>query len=128
MFSIFGSGIMGKYQELLSTWEETYKKGQLTLWIFLSLRDGEKHVTEIREFIKVYSQGTIICDEQSLYRALRKFYEVVIVDFSLVKGNRGPDKKYYFLTPLGEKLLKEFLERNIRLFFNEKLVELINKK
>jgi len=23
--------------ELLSAWEETYKKGQLTLWIFLSL-------------------------------------------------------------------------------------------
>lgn len=119
---------MGNYQALLTTWEETYKKGQLTLWIFLSLRDGEKHVTEIRAFIKEFSQGTIICDEQSLYRALRKFYELAIVDFSSVKGNKGPDKKSYFLTPLGEKLLKEFLERNIRLFFNEKLIELINKK
>lgn len=119
---------MGKYQELLVTWEETYKKGQLTLWIFLSLREGQKHVNEMREFIKELSQGTIVCDEQSLYRALRKFYDVSLVDFSFVKGNRGPDKKYYFLTDLGKRLLAEFIERNILLFFNERLIKLINIK
>tara|TARA_B100000780_G_scaffold277316_1_gene247728 strand:- start:491 stop:604 length:114 start_codon:yes stop_codon:yes gene_type:complete len=27
--------------DLLSSWEETYKKGQLTLWIFLALKDGQ---------------------------------------------------------------------------------------
>lgn len=26
------------FDDLLSAWEETYKKGQLTLWIFLSLK------------------------------------------------------------------------------------------
>ncbi|NLT50195.1 MAG: PadR family transcriptional regulator, partial [Ignavibacteria bacterium] len=30
--------------ELLSAWEETYKKGQLTLWVFLALKDGKKYV------------------------------------------------------------------------------------
>lgn len=37
--------------DLLYTWEETYKKGQLTLWIFLALKDGEKYVNEIRKQI-----------------------------------------------------------------------------
>jgi phospholipid N-methyltransferase len=35
---------------LLSSWEETYKKGQLTLWIFLAFKDGQKYVDEIKEF------------------------------------------------------------------------------
>ena len=32
--------------ELLSAWEETYKKGQLTLWIFLALKEDKKYVDE----------------------------------------------------------------------------------
>ena len=59
--------------ELLTTWEDTYKKGQLTLWIFLALKDGPKYVNDIRDFILEFSEGTISCEEQSLYRALRKF-------------------------------------------------------
>ena len=34
-------------EELLNSWEETYKKGQLTLWIFLSLKDSSKYVDEM---------------------------------------------------------------------------------
>ena len=37
--------------ELLETWEETYKKGQLTFWIFLSLKESKKYVDEIKRFI-----------------------------------------------------------------------------
>ena len=28
--------------ELLNAWEETYKKGQLTFWIFLALKESNK--------------------------------------------------------------------------------------
>jgi len=42
--------------ELLATWEETYKKGQLTLWIFLSLKDGRKYVDEIKSFVEEQSE------------------------------------------------------------------------
>ena len=79
--------------ELLTTWEDTYKKGQLTLWIFLALKDGPKYVNEIRDFILEYSEGTISCEEQSLYRALRKFNHLKIVGFSSGKGHKGPDRK-----------------------------------
>ena len=41
--------------DLLSSWEQTYKKGQLTLWIFLALKDGQKYVDEIKEFIEIKS-------------------------------------------------------------------------
>jgi len=112
-------------KELLGAWEETYKKGQLTLWIFLSLKEGPKYVSGLQESIERFSKGTIRAEEQSLYRTLRKFYHLKMVDFSSGKGHKGPDRKYYHLTPLGESLLQSFVERNILLFFEEPLKELL---
>jgi DNA-binding PadR family transcriptional regulator len=114
--------------ELLSTWEETYKKGQLTLWIFLSLKDGKKYVDEIKIFVEEESNLTMTCESQSLYRNLRKFQHLGVVDYETGVGNKGPERKYYFLTELGEKLLKNFIERNINLFFNKRIKNLINKE
>lgn len=123
--------MMGKenqLSELLSAWEETYKKGQLTLWIFLALKDGKKYVDEIKAFVEDQSMNTMTCESQSLYRNLRKFQHVGVVDFESGVGNKGPERKYYFLTELGQKLLDNFIERNISLFFNNRIKNLINKE
>ena len=116
------------HQELLNAWEETYKKGQLTLWIFLSLKEGPKYVSELQESIQQFSKGTIHAEEQSLYRTLRKFYHLKMVDYSSGKGHKGPDRKYYLLTALGHSLLQSFVERNIKLFFEQPLKELLLNK
>ena len=112
-------------EELLNAWEETHKKGQLTLWIFLSLKEGPKYVTQLQDSIETFSKGTIRAEEQSLYRTLRKFYHLKMVDFSSGKGHKGPDRKYYHLTPLGLSLLHDFVERNVLLFFEEPLKGLL---
>jgi DNA-binding PadR family transcriptional regulator len=113
------------HEELLNAWEETYKKGQLTLWIFLALKEGPKYVNELQETIEQFTKGTIRAEEQSLYRTLRKFYHLKMVDFSSGKGHKGPDRKYYHLTPMGQSLLESFIERNILLFFDVSLKELL---
>ncbi len=112
--------------DLLSAWEETYKKGQLTLWIFLALKEDRKYVDEIKEFVEVQSNRTMSCEEQSLYRTLRKFQHLGVVDFENGKGNKGPERKYYFLTSMGLELLNQFINRNINLFFNTKIKNLLN--
>ncbi len=114
--------------ELLNTWEETYKKGQLTLWIFLSLKDGDKYMSEIKSFIEEFSENSISCEDQSLYRALRKFDHLKMVEASPGKGNKGPDRKYYRMTDLGRQIFDEFTSRNIKLFYNKKLMDLMNIK
>lgn len=111
--------------ELLSAWEETYKKGQLTLWIFLALKDGKKYVDEIKLFIEIESKHTMQCEEQSLYRNLRKLYHIGAVDFESGKGHKGPERKYYYLTALGKDLLTKFVERNIQLFFSPNIAKLL---
>ncbi len=110
---------------LLSAWEETYKKGQLTLWIFLALRDGNKYVDEIKEFIENKSNHTISSEAQSLYRNLRKYEHIKIVSYEMKKGNKGPDRKYYFLSQLGNELLQQFIDRNIKLFYSQEINNLL---
>ncbi len=114
--------------QLLNAWEETHKKGQLTLWIFLALRDGPKCVGEIKDFIEINTDKTITCEEQSLYRALRKFQQVEMTGFNPGKGDGGPDRKYYYITPMGEDILDEFIDRNIRLFFRPEIETLMTRK
>ena len=112
--------------ELLETWEETYKKGQLTLWIFLSLKESKKYVDEIKSFVEEKSENTMTCEEQSIYRNLRKYLHLGIVNYEMGKGNKGPERKYYFLTDLGNNLLQQFINRNIGLFFRKDIRNLIN--
>lgn len=114
-----------KLNELLSSWENTYKKGQLTLWIFLSLQENEKYVDEIKDFVEKKSNGTITCEEQSLYRALRKYEHIDVLKHELRKGNKGPERKYYYLTDLGNELFNQFVNRNIHLFYSEEIKKLL---
>ncbi|MEI7631959.1 MAG: PadR family transcriptional regulator [bacterium] len=100
-------------QKLLEGWEDVYKKAQLTLWILLALKNSPKHMVRIKNFITKSTNGTIIADDKSMYRALRRFNDADIVNFKLMPNASGPDKKVYFLTPVGIKLLQAFLERNV---------------
>ncbi|HHT21782.1 MAG TPA: PadR family transcriptional regulator [Bacteroidales bacterium] len=115
-----------KLQELLSSWEETYKKGQLTLWTFLALQEDRMCVDEIRDFVIRKSNGTISWEEQSLYRALRKYEQINVLSYEMRKGNKGPYRKYYFLTDLGQELYLKFIKRNIKLFYSEEIKKLLN--
>ena len=114
--------------ELLETWENTYKKGQLTFWLLLALRDESRYVSDIQAFIDTRTEGTITCEDQSVYRALRKFYDLEIVDYELRDGNKGPERKYYSLTPIGRDLLGKFIERNVKILYNRSLVDMLFQK
>ncbi len=111
--------------ELLNAWEETYKKGQLTFWVFLSLRENSKCVEEIKEFVEKMSEGSMSCEEQSLYRNLRKFQHLGIVAYDSKRVSKGPDRKYYYLTDIGQQLFQRFVERNIFIFTKESIINLL---
>jgi PadR family transcriptional regulator, regulatory protein PadR len=111
--------------KLLKAWEEVYKKGQLTFWILLSLKENPKYMDEIKNFIEKESESTFTCEEQSLYRALRKLYDVEIVEYKMGEGNKGPQRKYYTLTNLGRELLQEFIKRNIAILYKDSIKNLL---
>ena len=115
-------------QKLLDGWEEVAKKGQLTLWIMLALKESPKHMSEIKEFINRMTGGSIAADDQSMYRALRRYHDAELVDFKQEPGKGGPDLKIYALTHIGRKVLEQFVQRNIiAVFFRPQIKALLER-
>ena len=102
--------------ELLTKWEETYKKGLLSFWILLLLYERSSYPYEMSAEVAKISQGTISVDDNSIYRALNRFESVGIVKSELQQSNTGPQRRYYSLTNKGKNLLTEFTRRNIQVF------------
>lgn len=106
-------------QTILNGWEEVHKKSQLTLWILMALKSGPKFMSEIKDFIFDFTNETISADDQSMYRALRRFYDANLVSYKLLPSDSGPDLKVYSLTNSGTKVLQKFISRNIKdVFYN----------
>ncbi len=113
-------------QKLLDGWEGVFKKGQLTLWIMMALKDGPKHMNEIKTFIAQATNGTLSADDQSMYRALRRYYDAEMIDYSGEPGKSGPDLKVYSLATIGAKVLDQFIQRNIvTIFFKPEIKALL---
>lgn len=123
------SKALSKYElTLLDGWEEMYKKGQLTLWILLALKDCPKHMAEIKVFISKATQNTLSADDKSMYRALRRYYDADMIDFTNVPSINGPDLKVYRLTEVGGRVLAEFINRNITsVFHNPRTIKLLGE-
>lgn len=102
--------------DLLTKWEESYKKGLLSFWILLLLYERSSYPYEMSAEVAKISQGTISVDDNSIYRALNRFETTGIVKSELQQSNTGPQRRYYSLTSMGKHLLTEFIQRNIQVF------------
>jgi PadR family transcriptional regulator PadR len=102
--------------DLLTKWEENYKKGLLSFWILLLLHERPSYPYEMSAKVSKISQGTISVDDNSIYRALNRFESVGIVESELRQSSTGPQRRYYSLTHKGKALLREFTKRNIQVF------------
>jgi DNA-binding PadR family transcriptional regulator len=112
--------------DLLTKWEETYKKGLLSFWILLLLYERPSYPYEMSAEVAKISQGTISVDDNSIYRALNRFESVSIVRSELQQSNTGPQRRYYSLTAKGKSLLTEFIQRNIQVFETPSVSERIS--
>lgn len=102
--------------DLLTKWEETYKKGLLSFWILLLLYERPSYPYEMSAEVTKISQDTISVDDNSIYRALNRFESVGIVTSELQQSSTGPQRRYYSLTDTGVTLLIQFIQRNIKVF------------
>lgn len=105
--------------KLLDNWEDTYKKGLLTFWILLLLHEQPRYAFELSSAVAQASHETMSVDDQSIYRALKRFEGIKIVSSYWEDSPQGPQRKYFQLTDLGNELLKKFIRRNILLFQEE---------
>lgn len=107
-----------KLENLLEALQLAFKKGHLTFWVLLSVRDSSRYSEEIISFINAESKGYINPEIMSLYRTLRRLEELNLVSYKNVSSDVGPEKKYYSLTNDGAYVLKEFIKTNIYAYKN----------
>ncbi|MBW8010699.1 MAG: PadR family transcriptional regulator [Chloroflexi bacterium] len=105
--------------DLLHQWEESYKKGLLSFWILFSLTQRPMYAYEMKTEIIKFSQDSISADDNSIYRALKRFTKTGLIEGKLYPSPSGPARKYFSLTAVGTELLRKFIERNILIFKSE---------
>lgn len=117
-----------RINQLTREWDEVYKKGQLSLWVLLSLADGKKYSAEITQCMFDLTNGSFDVKEQSLYRALRRFEGMKLVRSSRIDSpSSGPPRKYFELTDTGREVLKRFIQIHIDPLYSDRTVQLINQ-
>jgi len=117
-----------KVNVLVSEWDDVYKKGQLSFWILLALSDGEKFAADISDFMLRSTNGLFEVKEQSLYRAMRRFKAMELVDLREVDSpSGGAKRKIYFLTPMGKVVLGRFVNMHILPITQPDVFELLIK-
>jgi DNA-binding PadR family transcriptional regulator len=114
-------------ENLLAQWEENYKKGLLSFWLLLLLAQRKAYPYEIKAAITEMSRNTINADENSIYRSLNRLADSGIVDSEVLPSETGPNRRYFFLTDLGHDLLTRFITRNILVFEQPDVADLIQK-
>lgn len=112
---------------LLDQWEGTYKKGLLTFWLLLLLHERPMYVFEMGQALVDASQGTITADGKSLYRALRRFERIGLVESTWRSSEVGPRRRYYHLTGLGTELLRRFVRRNLLIFQDRAITDCLTE-
>lgn len=109
--------------KVLLQWEEVYKRGLVTFWMLLLLSQREMYAYEMRAAIVEISQQTVDVDDNSIYRALRRFTEAGLVRSDVRSSETGPPRRYFTLTSAGQALLTSFIERNLLVFQSPTVVK-----
>ena len=91
----------GTTSEMLAQWEEVYKRSLLSFWLLLLLSEQEMYAYKMGDAIRQMSQGTVDADDNSIYRALRRFSNSGLVASEKRQSDRGPARRYFWLTPSG---------------------------
>ena len=94
------------------------RKGVLEFCILSVLSHKEVYTSDIIGKLK---EARLIVVEGTLYPLLTRLKNAGLLSYRWVESNSGPPRKYYSLTPLGEKFLDE-----LRITWRE-LVEAVNQ-
>jgi DNA-binding PadR family transcriptional regulator len=105
-----------RLNELLEQWEGNYKKGLLTFWLLLMLDRRPMYAYEVSTELIQASRTSLSADERSIYRALKRFEDLGLVQTQWRVSEIGPNRRYFQLTPTGRELLRRFVKRNILLY------------
>lgn len=112
-------------KKILTNWEEVFRQGLLTFWIFVVLSESSLSVNELKKRVCKITDMSYNPAEQTLYRSLRNHCKLGLVEFEEIETKGGPKTKIYKLTPKGRVILHAFAKKNIYLFYQANVKKII---
>ena len=100
--------------------ETQMRKGMLVYCVLLLLKDGKVYSTEI---IRSLRKAELIVVEGTLYPLLNRLAKEKILAYEWQESEQGPPRKYYNLTPEGQRMLNELRQAYRRLSSSIKALE-----
>lgn len=92
--------------QFLNDWEEVHKKGIVTFWVLFYL---SQHSYDAKALCEVLRETDTSINEHSIYRLLRRLYDVGLIDQTHSEGRN----KFYTISDKGGHILTAFMKRNI---------------
>lgn len=83
------------------------KRGILNICVLKLLEEKNRYGYELVKTMQQYFNDT---DESTLYAILRRLYKDGLTDMYYSDISNGPVRKYYSITELGRKYLKEYID------------------
>ena len=83
--------------------------------ILLALSKEERHGLGIADEVEQATDGTVRLGPGTLYRSLKEMTRDGLVSEASSAADEDPRRKFYRITPLGKKLLREEAERYERI-------------
>jgi PadR family transcriptional regulator PadR len=100
--------------------EVQMRKGMLVYCVLLLLKDGKVYTSEL---IRALRQAELIVVEGTLYPLLNRLAKEDLLAYEWQESEQGPPRKYYWLTPSGQKLLDELRQSYHKLHASIKTLE-----
>lgn len=91
------------HDSLINQSETQMRKGMLVYCVLLLCKDGKVYSSEI---IRKLHAAELIVVEGTLYPLLNRLAKDKLLGYEWRESEQGPPRKYYWLTPKGQAVLK----------------------
>lgn len=102
------SPIKNKTDRTLKIWKREYKKGFTSYMLLLLLMDKHRYGYQLVNDLNHLTGGEVSFEYSGIYQILKNLSGEGYIEFKWKKSEKGPNRKYYYITNNGKKLIKTF--------------------
>lgn len=104
---------MKNVEMILKKMEKEYKKGFLSFMVLFFLYERPMYGYEIQKRLEGISDRMFTFRDSGIYQVFKKQKGTGLIRSETKKSEKGPNRKYYSLTPRGREVLVRYVQNYI---------------